>query len=381
MDISTKDCCGCGMCAMICSRNAIEIKYDTGFPLPAIDEKKCIKCGRCYAYCPTNLSLRKNNDVLAYGGWSLNENNRMLSTSGGIAYEIARHLVENGFKYMGVRFNNEKLCAENYTTDKIELLNASRGSKYITSRTLPALNDLKQKSKWVVFGTPCQIAAIDNYANLEGRREDYVLVDMFCAGPPTDKLLLKYLEEECNKDNKQLKHIIDVKFRDKSKFGWSSTMRIDYNDGTTNNIVYKNESYFYKLFYSGATAKDACYKCMYAKDISRADIRLGDYSGGKYDGNYEGVSAILVFSEKGKKIINELRETKIYLEETTCEDINKTKLVKPKYEPRQRKKILEDLDTDMSLEEIYNKYVKQIMFEKRVKKKIKRILGYLTNRN
>ena len=42
MDISTKDCCGCGMCAMICSRNAIEIKYDTGFPLPAIDRRNVL---------------------------------------------------------------------------------------------------------------------------------------------------------------------------------------------------------------------------------------------------------------------------------------------------------------------------------------------------
>ena len=41
----------------------------------------------------------------------------MLSTSGGIAYEIARHLVENGFKYMGL-----DLIMNNYVQKIIQLI-------------------------------------------------------------------------------------------------------------------------------------------------------------------------------------------------------------------------------------------------------------------
>lgn len=371
--ISTENCCGCGMCDMVCPTNAISMHYDTGFPLPFIERDKCINCGRCYDHCPTYMEFKENKNVVAYGGWSLNKENRIASTSGGISYEIANYLLDEGYKYMGVRFNSEKVCAENYTTDSIKELDASRGSKYTTSRTMTALSELQEKTKWVVFGTPCQIAAIDNFARRNRRRDGFVLIDLFCAGPASEKLLLKYVKEECIKDYKKLEDVIDVKFRDKSKYGWSSTMRINYSDGSTNVIVDKSESGFYNLFYSGATAKDSCYRCMYARDISYADIRLGDYSGNKYSGNKEGVSAILAFSEVGKKILDALNGKRIYLEKSTEEDINKAKLVKPKFKPRQRKKILDTLDSDMTLKEINEKYVRQIIFERKIREKIKQI--------
>jgi hypothetical protein len=63
----------------------------------------------------------------------------------------------------------------------------------------------------------------------------------------------------------------------------------------------------------------------------------------------------------------------IYLEETTEEDINAAKLVKPKFKPRQRNKILTALDSEITLKELNEKYVKQIMFERKIKKKINQI--------
>ena len=36
---------------------------------------------------------KTNHSVIAYGGWSLSKENRSASTSGGIAYEIASHLL------------------------------------------------------------------------------------------------------------------------------------------------------------------------------------------------------------------------------------------------------------------------------------------------
>ena len=368
------------MCAMVCPTYAIKMEYETGFPRPIIDTNKCISCGKCYDYCPTYMEDKTNHSVIAYGGWSLSKENRSASTSGGIAYEIASHLLEHGYKYMGVRFNSNKMCAESYTCDSLNELDASRGSKYTTSHTMPGLSKLQEKSKWVVFGTPCQIAAIDNYTRKNRRRDDFILIDMFCAGPATEKLLFKYISEECYKNNKKFEDIIDIKFRDKSKYGWSSSMRIDYSDGTTNEIVDKSESTFYQLFYSGATAKDACYRCMYARNISYADIRLGDYSGKKYAGSKEGVSAILAFSDIGKNILDTLNGKKIYLEITTEEDINAAKLVKPKFKPRQRNKILAALESNMSLNEINRKYVRQIMLERRIKKKIGQIFKIINTK-
>ena len=45
-----KKCTGCGMCADLCSRNAIVMKEGPNdFVYPYINEKLCIDCGLCYS--------------------------------------------------------------------------------------------------------------------------------------------------------------------------------------------------------------------------------------------------------------------------------------------------------------------------------------------
>lgn len=48
-----EECCGCTACYAICLANAIEMISDSeGFLYPHIDDKKCIKCGKCLKVCP-----------------------------------------------------------------------------------------------------------------------------------------------------------------------------------------------------------------------------------------------------------------------------------------------------------------------------------------
>lgn len=48
----TKKCTGCGACATVCPKNAIEIKLNkNGFYAPVINENKCINCGLCKSVC------------------------------------------------------------------------------------------------------------------------------------------------------------------------------------------------------------------------------------------------------------------------------------------------------------------------------------------
>lgn len=52
------DCCGCGICSLLCPVTAIEmLEDDEGFLYPVIDEDKCIGCHSCIKNCA--FSLRK----------------------------------------------------------------------------------------------------------------------------------------------------------------------------------------------------------------------------------------------------------------------------------------------------------------------------------
>ena len=48
-----EECCGCGACAAVCPKGAIEMTADEeGFAYPQVDEEKCIQCGLCERVCP-----------------------------------------------------------------------------------------------------------------------------------------------------------------------------------------------------------------------------------------------------------------------------------------------------------------------------------------
>lgn len=54
-------CTGCGMCAAICSIQAITMKEnEEGFLVPVIDNEKCTRCGLCYYKCPSKNPSYKN---------------------------------------------------------------------------------------------------------------------------------------------------------------------------------------------------------------------------------------------------------------------------------------------------------------------------------
>lgn len=61
IDTSNKeDCCGCGICALLCPRDAITmIQDEEGFFYPIINEIKCIKCEICLKNCAFRFERKK----------------------------------------------------------------------------------------------------------------------------------------------------------------------------------------------------------------------------------------------------------------------------------------------------------------------------------
>lgn len=105
-----KNCYGCGVCATVCAKKIIEIRLNKdGFYEPIITEPdKCTNCGLCKDVCAFSheeLALEKGNtNISSWGGWSNDERVQRKCSSGGIGYEIAKHLEK--FEAISVRERN-----------------------------------------------------------------------------------------------------------------------------------------------------------------------------------------------------------------------------------------------------------------------------------
>lgn len=261
MNITSKDilhsCTSCGGCAAVCPTNAIVMLVDEhGFYRPVLDVKKCVDCSLCTKVCYKyddieEYDLAEHKDVRLFACQAKDNVVLNTTTSGGVAYLLAKTLYKQGYKCVGVVYDilddsARHICAVN--EKDIELF---KGSKYIQSKTYPAFKkmlDKKEKGrKTVMFGTPCQIYAVDKFLKRTNRREDFLLVDIYCHGCPSLKVWHKYVQE--------IKELIKkpkfdhVDFRSKIK-GWGNFYVVVIVDGLRAFISNRKKDEFYQLFFS-----------------------------------------------------------------------------------------------------------------------------------
>jgi coenzyme F420-reducing hydrogenase beta subunit len=319
-----KDCYGCGVCAIVCSRKAITIQLnESGFYVPVLDSSLCTNCGLCAEVCAFNNDVKALDkcNIKAYGAWSNNSHVRNRCSSGGVGYELGRYLIKEGYKVCAVKYNTEKQRAEHYIAKDENELMLSVGSKYIQSYTVDAFKSINRKEKYLVTGTPCQIDSFRRYIRKFKVEDNFVLMDFFCHSVPSMLAWKKYVQfvEE------KVGPIVYASWRNKFT-GWhdSWAMAMDgaksVADAADSNEFYdicvpeKKHSYnsrlsegdiFYKLFLGDYCCNPACQKnCKYKYDSSSADIRIGDFWGQTYVNDEEGVSAVAAFTEKGNRILN-----------------------------------------------------------------------------
>ena len=95
-------CTGCGACAFKCPSHCISIQEDRyGTVLPVIDETSCIECHACEKVCPILDLPSLYSSTAAYAAWSTDPSERKTSASGGIAIEMYRYAIRQGFKAVG----------------------------------------------------------------------------------------------------------------------------------------------------------------------------------------------------------------------------------------------------------------------------------------
>jgi len=302
-------CYGCGACFNKCPVNAIKMEYDKdGFIFPKIDETKCTKCGLCQKVCPTiqakELTKEKKNEC--YAVWA-DEETRLVSSSGGMFSILANYILEQGGYVCGAAYTDDFMSVEHIIVDNKNDLAKLRGSKYVESNTKKVYSEIEEllkEDKYVLFsGCPCQVAGL--YTFLGKEYEKLYTMDLICHGANSNKAYKSYMNELT-----QGKKIKKVDFRDKSVFGWATTLTVKLEDGS---IIRKKYEIcdWYKGFLSGIINRKACSTCEFAQKNRVGDITIGDFwKIGKFNKKYndeKGTSLVLINTDKGRKAFNSLK--------------------------------------------------------------------------
>ena len=72
----------------------------------------------------------------------------------------------------------------------------------------------------------------------------------------------------------------------------------EYYGGGISYVADREYDPFLKLFTMGVVNQESCFTCPY-RNLSSADIRLGDYWGKRYENSEEGVSMVIVNTLQG----------------------------------------------------------------------------------
>lgn len=370
-----RECTSCQLCSAICPTSAINIELNNeGFYIPKIDKEKCIDCGKCISVCyKYDESIKMSDEHINIYGVKAKEKEILEnSTSGGIATLLLEEGIKNGYKVVGVKYNYEKDIAEAVIIERKEELYIIRGSKYIQSFSeeifKKVISNLKKDEKYILIGLPCQIYSFNRYLTKIGRKENVVLIDLFCHGCPSLNLWKKYIKNL--KEEYRIDKFEKVEFRSKRR-GWHEYCL--YLKSKNREILTKNAlDFFYRLFFSDKILNKACYNCKLRSTLAYTDIRLGDFWGKRYQLDKEGVSCIVNVTEIGNRYFNKIK-SKVELREATLKEVIKAQSYGKEYscDDKLRNNLLEELEKD---ENNFDKVIKILNKNLSSKEKIKLLL-------
>lgn len=301
----TAICTGCKCCEAVCPKGAISFKPDSeGFPIPYIDENKCIDCHLCQNRCPQNTDrFHIDYQRVAVGIKTKNKDLIRHTASGGVFATLALNVVRNGGCVVGCAYDSQ-LVAKHIIVNKEEDLPLLYSSKYVQSDTSGIyikVKEILEAGKFVLFsGTGCQSSALKSY--LHKPYENLIIADIICHGIPSPLLFKKYCEWLSGKYKSQVSY---VEFRSKYPKGWGLTLRIDTgkNDSRKSHYMFGRCDRYYQAYLKGKLHRFSCYYCKYNGNNRASDLTMGDFWNIlKCDPDfhdYWGVSEVVVNSRKG----------------------------------------------------------------------------------
>lgn len=315
------------------------------------------------------MDSMQNRFPLAYAAYTLDESIRNASSSGGIFSELAKRILEQNGVVFGCVLN-EQMQARHIWIDTMRDLYKLQGSKYVQSEIgetyIQCAEFLKQGTKVLFSGTPCQIEGLYRYLECVSDSKDMEHLytqDFICHGVASPTVWNDYMELKKRNGNK----ITDVKFRDKSE-GWSHyALLIKFSDGSEVRETV-NESVWSRGFLNNLYLRPSCYECKCKKVNRKSNITLADFWGIERVvpelADDKGVSLMLVHSKKGIELMEDIRD-RIYLKETDFEQAikeNSSMIKSAKMDAKRRKRffrIYPKVHQDVRLEKKIVKYTEK----------------------
>lgn len=315
VEIVGERCVGCETCSHVCNQNAVKMMPDSrGFLYPAIDREACNQCNACSNHCPV---LNENTgggfnpyEEKVYAAWSKDRDLLQRSSSGGMFFEIAASILGDGGLVCGAVYREDYYGVRHIVADSLDDVRRMQGSKYSQSAMedcFPKLREALEAGRRVLFsGTPCQVAAC--YRFLRKKYDNFYTVSLICHGPIAPKILEEYIK---SLEKKHQASICNFTMRYK-KDGKTLPLyyRAEFSDGTTEiNPFYS--SLYGEIFASNLVMRQSCYECQFKEQPYVGDIIIGDFKGIEYTKlphNKKGTSAVIINSDKGRKLWESLSD-------------------------------------------------------------------------
>jgi coenzyme F420-reducing hydrogenase beta subunit len=226
-----------------------------------------------------------------FSAWSNDEENLFNSSSGGIFLELAKKILSENGKVVGVIMDGIK--AKYIISNDLEEIKKMRGSKYIPSNPSQIIKKIKGSTEKILFtGLPCHIEAVKSTCDTS----NMILCDLVCHGLPKDGVFEKHI-----KKISKGRSIKSITFRDKSAGWWlSQSLKIVFSNGE----VYDCFDEYYKSYVNNTILREYCKVC---KRKRMGDITLGDFWRAPPSlKNDSGTSIVIINTKKGKEFFNSI---------------------------------------------------------------------------
>ena len=246
-----------------------------------------------------NASQSRKTCLAAVGS---DDNELMLSSSGGAFSVLARRVIARGGVVYGHAFD-DGLHVNCVRAENLDELAAMRGSKYVQSDMGDAIasvgRDLSAGREVLFSGTPCQVDGL--LAFLGGPRNGLLTVDIVCHGVPSQAFFSDCMGEEF------ADWLLSLRFRDKRE-GWGCGGATILHAGIEKDVPFSPEiSYYYKRVLAGDVYRESCYRCPYAGGERPGDFTIGDCWGIDVNSSgldaRRGISLVIANTAKAEELI------------------------------------------------------------------------------